>query len=78
MKGVYYVAHSGEVEPDKYVCGICGFTRTELGECPQCKLQIERTAKGLKQRQQREDLFKQIDEFVEGKWDDADGAQDSD
>ena len=25
---------AGEVEKKKYVCGICGFAMTELGECP--------------------------------------------
>ena len=42
------VGKAGEVEPDTYVCGICGFTMTELRECPRCKLQRAKTAKGIR------------------------------
>jgi hypothetical protein len=38
---------AGKVEKKKYACGICGFAMDELGECPRCKLQRERTAKGF-------------------------------
>jgi hypothetical protein len=63
------VGKAGEVEKEKYVCGICGFALTELGECPRCKMQIERTARGLRKRRQRDELFKEIDEIVDDEWD---------
>jgi hypothetical protein len=72
MKGVYYVAHSGEVEREKYACGICGFALTELGECPRCKMQIEETARGLRERWQSEELFREIDQIVDQQWDGQD------
>ncbi len=62
------VGTAAEVEPEEYVCGICGFAMTELGECPQCRLQRARTAKGLKRRR----FLRKIDEFVEKKWDESD------
>jgi hypothetical protein len=68
MKGVYYVAHSGEVEKEKYVCGICGFAMTELGECPRCRMQIERTATGLRRRR----FLSEIHKLVEEKWNETD------
>ena len=43
------VGKAGEVDKSKYVCGTCGFALTELGECPRCKMQIERTARGLRE-----------------------------
>ena len=69
------VGKAGEAVKARYVCGICGFAMTELGECPRCRLQVEETAKGLRQRQQRDALLREIDEFVEGKWDDPDGPE---
>ena len=62
------VGKAEEVEKEKYVCGICGFAMTELGECPRCKLQRARTARGLERRA----FFREIDKLVEGKWDEPD------
>ena len=62
------VGKAGEVEPEKYVCGVCGFAVTELGECPRCKLQRARTARGLERRA----FLSEIDRFVEERWDEAD------
>ena len=60
------VGKAGEVEKKKYVCGgTCGFAMTELGECPQCKLQRARTARGLERRA----FLREVDEFVKDKWD---------
>jgi hypothetical protein len=71
MKGVYYVTHSGEVEREKYVCGICGFALTELGECPRCEMQIEQTARGLRQRKQRDEWTREMDQVVGEQWDES-------
>ena len=60
------IGKAGEVQREKYICGICGFALTELAECPRCKMQIEQTAKGLRRRQQREAFLKEIDEFLKG------------
>ena len=34
------VGKAGQVEKEKYICGICGFALDELRECPRCKLSI--------------------------------------
>ena len=56
---------AGEVEREKYVCGICGFAMDHVGECPRCKLQRERTARGLRRRA----FLSEIDELLRNKWD---------
>ena len=65
MKGV-----CNAVEVQKYVCGICGFALTELGECRRCKMQIEETARGLRRRRQRDVWDQEIDQVVDEQWDD--------
>jgi hypothetical protein len=60
------VGKAGEVEKEKYVCGICGFAIDELGECPRCKLQIEETARGIEARRDRKKLFREISEHLRG------------
>ena len=40
----------------------------EAGGCPRCKLQNEEAAKGLEKRA----FLREVDEFVKGKWEDAD------
>jgi hypothetical protein len=50
------------------VCGICGFALNELRERARCRLQVEETAKGLRKRQQRKRLFREIDGIVEEGW----------
>jgi hypothetical protein len=60
-----YIAHGGEVEKEKYVCGgTCGFAMTELGECTRCEMQRERTAKGL----ERGAYLREIGRLVDEKW----------
>jgi hypothetical protein len=63
------VGKVGEVDKSKYVCGVCGFALDGLGECPRCKMQIERTARGARARWQRDELFREIDEIVDQQWD---------
>ena len=67
------VGKAREVEPEKYVCGICGFAMTELGECPRCKLQRARTARGLKRRM----FLSEISRLVEEKWNEPDAKDGS-
>jgi hypothetical protein len=62
---------AGEVEKEKYVCGICGFAMTELGECPRCKLQRERTARGIRAWR----MFREINEHLEGMAGDSDEGE---
>jgi hypothetical protein len=31
------IAATGETEPERVVCGICGFVVDEVGNCPRCK-----------------------------------------
>ena len=62
------VGKVGQVEREKYVCGICEFAMDELGECPRCKLQNQEAAKGLAERA----FLREVDEFVRGKWDSVD------
>jgi len=38
-------------------------------------MQIEKTANGLRARQQRQRLFREIDEIVKGKWEGSDRAE---
>jgi hypothetical protein len=76
---VVVIASAGravEVEKEKYICGICGFALTELGECSRCKMQIERTANGLRRRQQREAFLREVDEFLDEKWEDGEAEGD--
>ena len=61
-----------EIDGTKYACGIWGFALNELRECPRCRMQVEKTAKGLRVRQQRKRLFREIDQFVEQQWEDED------
>jgi hypothetical protein len=49
-----------EIDGTKYACGICGFALNQLRECPRCRMQVEKTAKGLRMRQQRKRLFREI------------------
>ena len=64
------IGKAGEVEKEKYICGICGFALNELGECPRCKLQVEETAKELRSRRQKQSMWRQIEEILEEKQDD--------
>lgn len=67
------VASVGKAEEEQVVCGVCGFALNQVGECPRCKLQNEEAAKGLRARRQREQLFREIDELVRDRWEDAEG-----
>ena len=66
------VGKAGQGEREKYVCGVCGFALDEVGECPRCRWQNEEIAKGLEKRA----FLREVDEFVKGKWEDADNVAD--
>ena len=68
------VGKAGEVQPEHYLCGICGFALTELGECPRCRLKNEETTKDLRANRQRQELFSRVDEIVEEAWDEPDAT----
>ena len=70
------VGRAGAVKMEKYVCGICGFALTELGACPRCRMQIEETAKGLRRREVREAFLREVDEFLDEKWEDSEAGGD--
>jgi hypothetical protein len=66
------VGKAGEGQKEQIVCGICRFALSGPGECPRCRLAYERTAKGLRARQRREALFREIGKIVEDGWEEAD------
>jgi len=51
-----------DTEDDTYICGICGFTMNELGECPRCKMQNAENAKQLQQHS----LFDEVRNLLGG------------
>ena len=71
------VGKAGEGQPEQYVCGICGFALTKLGDCPRCKLQNEETAKDLRASRERQELFQQVDEIVDEVWAGPDSPEDA-
>jgi hypothetical protein len=54
--------------PHRYVCSTCGFPLDDLGECLRCRLYMVERA-----RQQREELFQEIDRIVAQRWADPYG-----
>jgi hypothetical protein len=65
------IGKASKIQKEQYFCGVCGFALTELGECPRCRMQIEETAKRLRTRQAREELFREIGKIVEEGWQDS-------
>lgn len=70
------VRKADEVRKESHVCGICGLAPTELGRCPRCTAQNGETAKGLSRRQRRSELWRETDEFRNGKWEDSEAEGD--
>jgi hypothetical protein len=62
------IASVGKAERKPHICGICGFVMDEAGECPRCRLAIASDAQALRNRQQREreQLFDDIERFLDG------------
>ena len=48
------LAVTGEAEPERFVCGICGFVMDELDDCPRCKLLNKAIAGAIKPWRGRE------------------------
>jgi hypothetical protein len=68
------VGKAGEIKRT-YVCGICGFVMTGLGECLRRKVQVEETARDLRRMRQQHMLLREIDDFIEGRWHDPGGTE---
>jgi hypothetical protein len=56
---------AGQMDKTKYVCGICGCALTDAKEGSRCKIQTERTARGLWKRQQRDELLTLVRSVVQ-------------
>ena len=56
----------GMAEKETATCGICGFVMDKVGECPRCKLALQSATDAIEgQIQEREQLFDDIDDFLE-------------
>ena len=59
------IAATGEAEPERVICGICGFVMDEVGECPRCKLLDEAIAGSIRARQeQRAAMLREVEEIL--------------
>jgi hypothetical protein len=59
------IAATGKAEPERVVCGICGFVMDEVGECPQCKRLDEAIAGSIRARQeQRAAMLREVEEIL--------------
>jgi hypothetical protein len=58
---VVIIAAMGEAEPDKFICGICGFAMDELAECPRCKLINQMNAWRIyASAEERKEMFEEV------------------
>ena len=56
----------GEAETKPIICGVRGFVMDAEGECLQCELMLEDTARELEDRlREREQLFDDIEDFLD-------------
>jgi hypothetical protein len=56
---------TGEAEPERFVCGICGFVMDELGDCPRCKLLNRAIAAAIKAwRAGRDEMLQEVEEIL--------------
>jgi hypothetical protein len=59
------IAATGEAEPERVVCGICGFVMDEVGDCPRCKRLDEAIAGSIRARQeQRTAMLREVEEIL--------------
>jgi hypothetical protein len=59
------IATTGEIEPERVVCGICGFVMDEVGDCPRCKRLDEAIAGSIRARQeQRTAMLREVEEIL--------------
>ena len=60
------IAATGEAEPERVVCGICGFLLDEVRECPRCKLLDEAIAGSIRARQEeRAAMLREVEEILQ-------------
>ena len=59
------IAATGKAEPERVVCGICGFVMDEVRECPRCKLLDEAIAGSIRARQEeRAAMLREVEEIL--------------
>ena len=59
------LAVTGEAEPERFVCGICGFVMDELGDCPRCKLLNKAIAAAIKAwRAGQDEMLQEVEEIL--------------
>lgn len=59
------IAATGKAEPEKVICGICGFVLDEVGECPRCKLVNKWAARVVEaQQERREAMLREVEEIL--------------
>ena len=52
-----------------YQCVSCGFVYAKPGECPRCQMYLEETEEGQCSKQEREALFRQVEQALSDSWD---------
>ena len=61
------IAATGKAEPERFICGICGFVMDELQECPRCKEIDAKIVKGIRaRREERAALLREVEEILRG------------
>ena len=59
------LAVTGEAEPERFVCGICGFVMDELSDCPQCKSLTQAIAAAIKAwRAGQDEILREVEEIL--------------
>ena len=59
------IAAMGKAEPERFICGICGFVMDEARECPRCKEINAEIARRLKaRREERAALLREVEEIL--------------
>jgi hypothetical protein len=60
------IAATGKAEPERVVCGICGFVMDEVSECPRCKRLDEAIAGSIRARQEeRAAMLREVEEILQ-------------
>jgi hypothetical protein len=59
------LAVTSKAEPERFVCGICGFVMDELGDCLRCKL-VNRTIAGAIRAWQegKDEMLREVEEIL--------------
>jgi hypothetical protein len=61
------IATTGKAEPERVVCGVCGFVLDEVKDCPRCKQLDEAIAGGMRARQEeRAAMLREVEEILRG------------